>query len=119
MKYMQELIACCGLDCEECDARTATLNNDNELRKRTAKLWSELNGVPITADMINCLGCRTDGEKTTFCDKLCPIRQCVLQKGFAACGDCSELDTCPKVSVVLDNNPDTKNRLIDGGTKVP
>ena len=31
-------------------------------------------GVPITPDMMSCTGCRVDGPKTPFCDKLCPIR---------------------------------------------
>ena len=26
---MNPLIACCGLDCEACDARIATITNDN------------------------------------------------------------------------------------------
>jgi len=30
---MKDLIACCGLDCENCDARKATVNNDDALRK--------------------------------------------------------------------------------------
>ena len=25
---MKDLIACCGLDCENCDARKATVNNE-------------------------------------------------------------------------------------------
>ena len=29
---MKQLIACCGLDCESCDARIATVRDDNELR---------------------------------------------------------------------------------------
>ena len=29
---MKQLIACCGLDCEGCDTRIATVRNDNELR---------------------------------------------------------------------------------------
>ena len=33
---MKQLIACCGLDCESCDARIATVKNDNELREKTA-----------------------------------------------------------------------------------
>ena len=79
---MKKLIAYCGLDCEKCDARTATLNNDNALREKVAKLWSEMNGVEITAEMINCEGCRADGLKTPFCDSLCPIRQCALGKAY-------------------------------------
>ena len=32
---MKQLIACCGLDCENCDARIATINNDDKLRNRS------------------------------------------------------------------------------------
>ena len=42
---MNEYIAYCGLDCETCEARLATVNNDSELRIKVSKEWSELNGV--------------------------------------------------------------------------
>ena len=61
---MKQLIACCGLDCESCDARIATVKNDDELREKTAQKWSAMNNAPeITAATINCMGCRTDGMK--------------------------------------------------------
>lgn len=60
---MNQLIACCGLDCETCDARIATITNDNALREKTADLWTKLNGVTITPEMINCTGCRIEGAK--------------------------------------------------------
>lgn len=63
MENTNQLIGCCGLDCETCDARIATLTNDNTLREKTAALWTELNGAPITAEMINCTGCRMEGAK--------------------------------------------------------
>ena len=78
MKYTDILIGCCGLDCEKCDARIATLANDNALRKKTAALWTELNGVTILPEMINCVGCRVEGEKTPFCDKLCHTKACIV-----------------------------------------
>ena len=46
---MKKLIAYCGLDCEKCDAYLATINDDQELRIKTAKLWAELNHAPILA----------------------------------------------------------------------
>ena len=61
---MNQYIAYCGLNCEACEARMATMNNDDTLRKKVAKLWSELNGVEITPEMINCAGCRIEGVKT-------------------------------------------------------
>ena len=33
---MNRFIAFCGLNCEKCDARIATVNDDNELREKVA-----------------------------------------------------------------------------------
>ena len=86
MKNTNQLIGCCGLDCETCDARIATITNDNALREKTAALWTKLNGVTITPEMINCTGCRMEGAKTPFCDKLCPVHNCVREgSGSFAC----------------------------------
>lgn len=64
---MKQLIACCGLDCENCAARIATVNNDDELREKTAKEWSVLNNTPeITPETIHCMGCRADGVKFAY-----------------------------------------------------
>ena len=97
---MKKFIAYCGLDCEACEARLATIKNDNDLRTEVAKKWTELNGVEITAEMINCTGCRLEGVKTPYCDSLCPIRQCGIAKGFETCGDCSEMERCEKIGMI-------------------
>jgi len=34
---MEKLISCCKLNCASCDARIATLANDDELRRQTAE----------------------------------------------------------------------------------
>lgn len=108
---MKKLIAYCGLDCEKCDARIATLNNDNALREKVAKLWSEMNGVEITPEMINCEGCRMNGVKTPFCNSLCPIRQCALDKGCETCGSCLEMNGCQTVGMVISNNSEASDNL--------
>ena len=66
---MNDYIAYCGLDCETCEARLATVNDDNELRRKVAGEWSALNGVEITAEMINCSGCRICQTKRSFLPK--------------------------------------------------
>lgn len=101
---MKEYIAYCGLDCETCEARLATVNDDDRLREKVATLWSELNGVEITPDMINCVGCRIDGVKTVYCDSLCPIRQCAVDKAYETCGSCEDMKSCEKLSMVTGNN---------------
>ena len=81
---MDPLIAYCGLDCASCEARTATLRNDDAMRTRVAQQWSELNQVEIRPSDICCLGCRTEGVKSVYCDRLCPIRQCALSRAVYA-----------------------------------
>ncbi len=108
---MNEYIAYCGLDCEVCEARLATVNNDKALRQRVAREWSELNGVEITAEMINCSGCRIPGVKTPFCNSLCPIRQCAMRKRMETCGGCPDMDTCEKVGMIIKNNKQACNNL--------
>jgi len=108
---MKQLIACCGIDCENCDARIATVNNDNELREKTAKSWSEMYDAPhITTESINCMGCRIEGIKFDYCH-VCEISKCVKAKGFNTCGDCEELDTCTIVGAVLQHLPAAKENL--------
>ena len=102
---MRDMIAFCGLDCEKCDAYIATINDDQALRAKTAKLWAELNQVPILPEHINCEGCRADGRKTVYCESLCAIRQCAVKKGVTTCGDCPELESCQTVGMILSNNP--------------
>ena len=109
---MNDYIAYCGLDCETCEARLATVRNDDELRKKVSKEWSELNGVEITPEMINCSGCRIPGPKTVYCDSLCPIRQCAGEKQVETCGACPEMKSCKKVGAIIGNNPDARERLI-------
>lgn len=108
---MKKMIAYCGLDCEKCDAYIATINDNQELRKKTAKLWAELNNAPILPEHINCQGCRVDGIKTVFCDNMCGIHQCALEKGVATCGDCLDLERCPTVGEILENNPSALKNL--------
>ncbi len=111
---MNDYIAYCGLDCEACEARLATINDDDELREKVAKKWSELNKAEITPDMINCTGCRIPGVKTPYCDSMCPIRKCATGKKFETCGNCGEMKTCSKVNMIIGNNADAKNRLESG-----
>jgi len=107
---MEKLIACCGIDCATCDARTATLTDDNALREKTAQTWSEQFSVSIPAESINCTGCREEGVKFSHCD-VCEIRNCAHAKGFQTCGECVELDVCPIVGAIFQHMPELKENL--------
>ncbi len=108
---MKQLIACCGLDCEMCDARIATLTDDDTLREATARKWSEMNNAPeITAETISCLGCRTEGVKFGFCS-MCGIRSCAFEKGFETCSECADLLTCPTIAPILEHAAGARENL--------
>lgn len=108
---MNVFTAYCGLDCEACEARIATANNDDALRVKVAEEWSALNYVEITPEMINCSGCRISGAKTPYCDSLCPIRQCAMGRRVETCGGCPELKTCEKVRAIIGSNEEAGKRL--------
>lgn len=105
MGNAKQLVGCCGLDCEICSARIATLKNDNALREKTAALWTKLNGVTITPEMITCTGCRMEGAKTPFCDELCPIHNCVREKKLETCADCGQMEECQTLGQIAANSP--------------
>lgn len=108
---MQQMIGYCGLDCAACDAYRATVDDDWALREQTASKWAALNQASILPEHINCEGCRMDGVKTVYCDSLCAVRQCALQKGVVTCGDCAAMATCQTVGAIFKNNPEAAVRL--------
>ena len=108
---MKKLISCCGLNCATCDARIATINNDNALREATAKKWRvEYHAEGITAEMINCTGCQAEGVKIGHWAD-CGIRICANTKGYSTCGECAELESCATVAFVLKAVPDALDNL--------
>ncbi len=114
---MKNRIGYCGLDCDKCDAYIATVNNDDALRAKTAKLWSELNGVEILPEMINCYGCKAQGAKTYFCENLCAVRKCAYQKEYETCADCANVGNCKTVGEIFANSPEATDNLTNSKTK--
>jgi hypothetical protein len=110
---MTNTIGCCGLDCEKCDARIATVNNDDTLRRETAAKWCQMNNTDvIKPEHINCLGCMTEGPKTPFCSTMCYVRKCCISKGFTTCAECDDKHSCKELSVFTSTNNDAYDRII-------
>ncbi|HJJ36804.1 MAG TPA: DUF3795 domain-containing protein [Methanocorpusculum sp.] len=99
-------IGICGIDCETCETRIATKNNDDALRREVAEKWSRLNNVTILPEMINCDGCRMAGKKTVYCEQLCEIRRCARKMGYETCGECARMETCGILGMIAGNRPE-------------
>jgi len=46
-----------------------------------------------------------------YCASMCPIRKCAVAKGFETCRDCSELEKCGKVAMIIDNVEEARINL--------
>ena len=110
---MENNIAYCGLNCETCDARLATINNDDNLRAKTAEKWCKMNNTDkITPESINCLGCKEDGVKFAYCQFMCEIRKCAVKNKLSNCGECVSISSCDKIKPFIDTNEEVRKNLL-------
>ena len=46
-----------------------------------------------------------------YCDSLCPIRQCALERSVETCGACADMSKCEKLGMITENNADALENL--------
>ena len=80
-------LAPCGLDCYQCRAYKATINEDENELSTVAKLWSD-EGEKLDKHDVRCLGCYSSILYKGCVD--CKVRDCVIKRGFENCGECIE-----------------------------
>lgn len=107
---MNNLISYCGINCETCEARIATINNDDALRAEIAEKWRQSYNPDITTEMINCTGCRVEGVKIGHWNE-CQIRLCATTQSFDHCGLCQDMQECKNVKYVHDHLPEAVENL--------
>jgi hypothetical protein len=106
---MKKVISACGVDCFKCETYIATQNDDEARKEDIAKRWSEHYQGEIHPEDINCDGCMSEGAKFSWCG-LCPIRLCVIEKGYISCAECSDF-FCEKNEYVYQVDPSAKENL--------
>jgi hypothetical protein len=108
----KKIISYCGIDCSACPAYVATQNDDDALRAKTARMWSELYKAERKVEDISCDGCpRDSGRLFAYCGA-CEVRKCAREKKVATCAvcleySCARLDAfcalMPKARALLEN----------------
>jgi hypothetical protein len=104
------MIAYCGLDCDKCEALIATATNDDALRAKVAKQWSEAYGAPVKPEHINCTGCASLGVRAYYCEHMCEIRKCASGKNLGTCAECASYP-CGHLEEVFKFGPQAKEVL--------
>jgi hypothetical protein len=98
---MEKLLAYCGINCDECPARIATVENDDALRQKTAEEWYKLYANILESfgihglkpEDMNCYGCRSDHGHFIGCTA-CPIKKCCQERNISECASCDEYESC-------------------------
>lgn len=134
---MDSLSSYCGIDCNRCPAYISFINNDDELREKTARRWNEMyqkkyseyvsllnknekqeNFNPqnetfkyqFKKEDINCEGCKKGTIHVYYCSSICNIRRCAISKNIDNCGLCSEYP-CMNISDLINEIPSAKENL--------
>lgn len=103
---MKDIIAYCGIRCNECPVYKATIKNDVTEKERISESWST-EKYPLKPADVECYGCsNTDKKVISFC-KGCDIRECGIYKNVENCGFCTEYP-CDKLSKVFKKSPESK-----------
>ncbi len=105
-----DIIAACGLVCNECGIYKAT--NDAKVAEGVAKWFRENQGAEMKASDVHCEGCRGNRERHWSAD--CWILKCCVEdRGLENCSQCGEFP-CSKLvdwSKGSDRYADAFNRL--------
>ncbi len=89
----EELIACCGLDCSDCDMRAAA--SDPEMQQEFARWFRSNLNQHVDPEDIGCTWCR--GEREGHWSADCWILECCVDKhGREHCSECPDFP-CSKL----------------------
>ena len=108
---MSQMIAYCGLICNDCPGYIATQANDwPALEKLAERARIEFNSPNATAESSLCDGCiSASARKCAYCAE-CGIRACAVSKGVVNCGLCPDYG-CEKITSFLNMVPQAKVTL--------
>ena len=85
---MSELTMC-GYCCDRCKAFAANIQRKDE-RAQLSAMWKKYYDLDYKADEIYCDGCRCDKPDAKRIDMNCPVRECVIERTLAHCGECGK-----------------------------
>ena len=105
-----KMYAYCGISCSDCGAYIATQKNDDALRAKTAKEWSEKFKIDVKASDMNCDGCLSNSQRLVQHCSVCDVRKCAREKKVQSCAFCDSYP-CEKLNKLFAGMPEAKKTL--------
>jgi hypothetical protein len=114
---MNEILAYCGIVCSTCPIYSITRESNKEeqakKRREIADLIAEHYGTNFeAANVTDCDGCITKGERIFSGCRSCHIRNCAQLKSVENCAHCTDY-SCEKLEAFFLKDPQAKIRLDD------
>ncbi len=108
---MAQIIAYCGINCQECDAYQATQSGDEAAKERVAAGWRQTFQEPkIDANYISCDGCTSQtGRICGYCGA-CAVRSCAIEHKVENCAHCSDY-ACELLDSYFERAPELRETL--------
>ncbi|MBC8555382.1 MAG: DUF3795 domain-containing protein, partial [Candidatus Brocadiales bacterium] len=92
---METILTRCGYRCDLCLAYKPNIESNPSNRQILSDGWYKYFGFRLLPEEICCDGCMADDPK--LIDKNCPVRPCVISKGFDNCSQCDDY-ICDKLT---------------------
>lgn len=103
----EQIIAYCGLLCNECPVFMATINKDDQVQVELAKEYSN-EKCHFEPEDISCSGCyEVDLANSKMCSN-CKIRACGAEKVVENCARCNEYPCELLKEYFSDDTPERK-----------
>ncbi len=110
---MEPILTRCGYRCDLCLAYRPNVEVHPSNQQKLSDGWHRYFGFRIAPEKIICDGCMS--ENPELIDQACPVRPCVIEKGWANCAQCEQY-VCEKITERLVVYEEVKERI---GAEIP
>jgi len=110
---MEPILTRCGYRCDLCLAYRPNVASNPANQQKLSDGWYKYFGFRLPAAEILCDGCMTDDPR--LIDQNCPVRPCVIVRGFDNCSQC-ERYVCDKLTERLVVYEEVRQRV---GAEIP
>jgi hypothetical protein len=93
---MQEILTRCGYRCDLCLAYRPNVEANPSNQQTLSDGWFKYFGFRIPAQQVICDGCMAHTPR--LIDINCPVRPCVIARGYDHCAQCLEYTGCERLA---------------------